>query len=175
MKAFIECIVCLLFSISVWAQLPATDEKAVREVANHWVVNLNNHRFQEMTGYTTQDVSFTTPVGMHWRGQQEVVKGHEALFARMYKGVPFKATNQTVRSIAPDVAVVDQTTTVGVSYPPDGVNRGTNMEGPMKGEQVLVMVKKHGQWLVAAGAVTGINEKAIKSASTVATTKVRAK
>ncbi|GAC1368460.1 MAG: hypothetical protein NVSMB30_04950 [Hymenobacter sp.] len=165
-----------MFSTAAWAQLPAADEKAVREVANHWMANLNNHRFQEMTGYTTQDISFTTPVGMHWRGQQQVVKGHEALFERMYKGVPFKGVIQTVRSIAPDVALVDETTSIGISYPPDGVNRGTNKAGPWRAEQILIMVKKHGQWLVAAGAVTGIDEKAIKSASAgVAATKARAK
>ena len=122
-----------------------------------------------MTTYTTKDISFITPVGMHWRGQQQVIQGHIALFEKMYKGVAFKPSNLTVRSLTPDVAVVNEEMAIGTSYPPDGIDRGTNKEGPWRAIETMVLVKKDSRWLVAAGEVTGINEKVMQQARAVAT------
>lgn len=171
MKTLLLSIGGLLCSQLVSAQLAPADDKAIRAVINHWDANLNNHRFQEMATYTTKDVSFITPIGMHWRGQQQVVQGHVALFEKMYKGVPFKPSNLTVRSITPDVALVNEEMAIGASYPPDGVERGTNKEAPWRAIETMVLVKKSGQWLVAAGEVTGIDEKAMKQAHPMATAK----
>ena len=170
MKTLFLSIVGLLGSHLASAQLAPADDKAIRAVAAHWGANLNNHHFQDMTTYTTKDISFITPVGMHWNGQQQLVRGHEELF-KMYKGVAFKASNTTVRSLTPDVAVVSEEMAIGAAYPPDGVNRGTNREAPARDLVTMVLVKKGGKWLVAAGQVTQINEKAIKQAHPVATAK----
>ncbi|WP_210515243.1 SgcJ/EcaC family oxidoreductase [Hymenobacter terricola] len=171
MKTLLLSLGSLLCSQLAAAQLAPADDKAIRAVINHWDANLNNHKFQEMSAYTTKDVSFITPIGMHWRGQQQVVQGHLDLFNKMYRNVPFKPSNLTVRSITPDVAVVNEEMAVGVSYPPDGVDRGTNKEAPWRGIESMVLVKKSGQWLVAAGDVVGINEKAMKQSHPMATAK----
>jgi uncharacterized protein (TIGR02246 family) len=164
MKTLLLGILCLLFGRVTLAQLAPADEKAIREVITHFDANLNNHRFQDMTTYTTKDVSFITPIGMEWRGQQQVMQGHQSVFDAMHKGVPFKPSSMSIRSIAPGVAVVSETMSVGVSYPPDGVNRGTNKVGPGRSIATMTMVKQSGHWLVAAGQVTNINEQAIKGA-----------
>ncbi|GAB3865944.1 hypothetical protein GCM10028824_05650 [Hymenobacter segetis] len=153
------------------AQLAPADDKAIRAVISHWDANLNNHHFQEMTTYTTKDISFITPIGMHWSGQQQVIQGHTGLFSSMYKGVPFKPSNMTVRSIAPDVAVANEEMLIGTSYPPDGVDRGTNKQAPWRAIETMVLVKKSGQWLAAAGQVTPIDEKAMKQTHAVASAK----
>ncbi len=171
MKTLLLSIGGLLCSHLVCAQLAPADDKAIRAVVSHWDANLNNHHFQEMATYTTKDVNFITPIGMHWRGQQQVMQGHTALFSAMYKGVPFKPSNLTVRSIAPDVAVANEEMLIGTSYPPDGVDRGSNKQAPWRGIETMVLVKKSGQWLVAAGQVTGIDEKAMKQAHPMATVK----
>ncbi|ALW86090.1 hypothetical protein AUC43_13910 [Hymenobacter sedentarius] len=170
MKTLLLSIGGLLCSHLASAQLAPADDKAIRAVVAHWDANLNNHRFQEMTTYTTKDISFITPVGMHWKGQSQLIKGHEELF-KMYKGVPFKPSNTTVRGITPEVAVANEEMAIGAAYPPDGVNRGTNREAPSRDLVTMVLVKKSGQWLVAAGQVTKIDEKAIKQAHPVATVK----
>ena len=169
MKTMFLSTLGLLSSYLASAQLAPADDKAIRAVISHWDANLNNHRFQEMTTYTTKDISFITPIGMHWIGQQQVIKGHEGLFRKMYTAVPFKPSNMTVHSIAPDVAVANEEMLIGTSYPPDGVNRGTNKQAPWRAIETMVLVKKSGQWLVAAGQVTGIDEKAMKQAQPMAT------
>ena len=171
MKTFFFSIVGLVSSHLASAQLAPAEDKAIRAVIAHWDANLNNHRFQEMATYTTKDVNFITPVGMHWRGQQQVMQGHTALFEKMYKGVPFKPSSLTVRSLTPDVAVVNEEMAIGVSYPPDGIDRGTNKEAPWRSIDTMVLMKKSGQWLVAAGEVTSINEKVMQQARAVATAK----
>lgn len=171
MKTLLLGISGLLCSNLASAQLTPADDKAIRASVSHWHANLNNHRFQEMTTYTSKDISFVGPVGMRVIGQQQVIKMHEGLFSKMYKGVPFKPSNMTVHSIAPDVAVVNGEMLVGTSYPPDGVNRGTNKQAPWRGSETWVLVKKSGKWLVAVGQVTGIDEKAIKQAQPIATAK----
>ncbi|MBC6990075.1 SgcJ/EcaC family oxidoreductase [Hymenobacter sp. BT491] len=181
MKTLLLVILCLISSRLTLAQMaPAhltpTDEKGIRESVNHWEANLNNHRFQEMTAYTTKDISFVTPIGMLWRGQQQLVQEHLKLFTKMYKGVPFKSSEMTIRAIAPDVAVMNQIMAIGVAYPPDGVNRGTNKIGPTRDRVTMTLVKQNGHWLVAAGQVTAIDEEAIKgSAPKVASVKTNPK
>ena len=171
MKTFLLGIVSLVGFHQVSAQYAPADDKAIRAAVSHWDANLNNHRFQEMTAYTTKDVSFVTPMGMNWAGQQQVIKGHEGLFSKMYMGVPFKPSNMTVRSIAPDVAVANEEMLIGTSYPPDGVNRGTNKHAPWRSVETMVVVKKSGKWLIAAGQVTAIDEKIMKQAQSAATAK----
>ena len=171
MKTLLLCITGLLGSHLASAQLAPADDKAIRAAVAHWGANLNNHRFQEMTTYTTKDISFITPVGMHWSGQQQLVQGHTALFSKMYKGVPFKSSNTTVRSLTSDVAVANEEMSIGASYPPDGVDRGTNKEPANRDLITMVLVKKGGQWLVSAGQVTRIDEKAMKQAPSMATAK----
>ena len=116
MKTSLLSIAGLLASHLASAQLAPADDKAIRAAVAHWDANLNDHRFQEMTTYTTKDIGFITPVGMHWSGQQQLVQGHTALF-RMYKGVAFKPSNTTVRSLTPEVAVANEEVATGAFYP----------------------------------------------------------
>ncbi len=171
MKTLLLCITGLLGSHLASAQLAPADDKAIRAAVAHWGANLNNHRFQEMTTYTTKDISFITPVGMHWSGQQQLVQGHTALFNKMYKGVAFKSSNTIVRSLTPDAAVATEEVAIGAAYPPDGVDRGTNKEPAGRDLITMVLIKKGGQWLVSAGQVTRIDEKAVKQDPSMANAK----
>lgn len=171
MKTILLSIVSLFAGHLASAQLAPADDKAIRAIVAHWDANLNNHHFQDMATYTTKDIHWITPIGETWYGQQQVVQGHQQIFDKMYKGVPFKSTSVTVQAVSPDVAVVNEEMAVGVSYPPDGVNRGTNKVGPERAMSLLVFVKNGGQWRAASGSVTGINEKALKQSQAIAATK----
>ncbi len=137
----------------------------------HWNATLNNHRFEDMTTYPTKDINLITPVGVHLRGQQQLVQGLHGIFDNMFKGVPMKAANVSVRAIAPEVAVVNEEVASGVSYPPDGIDRGTNKVPAGRDLVTMVLVKKSGQWLGRAGQVTRVDEMAVKQSQAMASTK----
>ncbi|MVN77232.1 SgcJ/EcaC family oxidoreductase [Hymenobacter sp. HMF4947] len=171
MKTLLLSIVSLFASHLASAQLAPADDKAIRAVIAHWDSNLNNHHFQDMTTYTTKDVNWIAPAGDSFHGQQQVVQRHQTIFDQIYKGVPLKSSNVTVRAITPEVAVVNEEMAIGVSYPPDGVNRGTNKVDPWRAMSLMVLVKNGGHWQITSAAITPINEKIIKQSQAMVSAK----
>lgn len=157
MKTLFLSLALLLGATRAFAQLPAADEAAIRQVVRQMTTNYTDHKFADMAAYTTPDVSWVNIVGMCWRGRPAVQTAHQQIFDRIFKGVAFAPGPATVRAITPDVAVVNLTCHVGAFYPPDGVNRGTNKRGENDDQLTLVMVKKQGQWLLTAGQNTVVD------------------
>jgi uncharacterized protein (TIGR02246 family) len=161
MKTFVLSVAALLAISRGFAQVPAAaDEAAIRKVVQQMTTNFIDHKFSDMATYTTPDVSWVNIVGMWWRGRPQVQTAHQQIFDRMFKGVPFKQGDVTIRAITPDVALVNVYYEVGAFYPPDGVNRGTNKMGDDRNLLTLVMVKKQGKWLLTAGHNTPVDARA---------------
>lgn len=161
MKTFLLSVAALLASNRAFAQAPAAaDEAAIRQVVQQMSTNFTDHHFADMAAYTTPDVSWVNIVGMWWRGRPQVQLAHQQIFDQIFKGVPFKQGEVTVRAVTPDVAVVNVTYEVGAFYPPDGVNRGMNKMGDNEDRLTLVLVKKQGKWLLTAGQNTPVDARA---------------
>lgn len=160
MKIFLLSLAVLLTMGRAMAQSPASEEAAIRQVVKRMFTNWQNHQFADMASYTTPDVTWVNIVGMHWRGRPQVQQAHQQIFDAMFTSVAFTPGETTVRTITPDVAVVNMYCHVGAFYPPDGVNRGNNKEGDNDDLLTLVLVKRQGQWLVTAGQNTIVRANA---------------
>jgi uncharacterized protein (TIGR02246 family) len=160
MKTCLLVLALLLGTSRTFAQLSPADEAAVRRTVTRMTTNFQNHRFADMATYTTPDVSWVNIVGMWWRGRAQVQQAHQQIFDTIFKGVAFTPGRATVRSIAPGVALVNLYCHTGAFYPPDGIDHGTNKEGDADDLLTLVLVKKQGQWLLAAGQNTVVRATA---------------
>ena len=160
MKTFVLSLVLLMGTSRAFAQITAADHAAIRKVVQQMTTNYTNHKFADMATYTTPDVSWVNIVGMWWQGRPAVQAAHQQIFDGMFQGVAFTPGGPTIRAITPEVAVVNLYCKVGAFYPPDGVNRGVNKMGDNQDLMTLVMVKKHGKWLLTAGQNTVVDAAA---------------
>ena len=160
MKTCLLALAALLATSRAFAQISATDEAAIRQTVTRITTNYTDHHFVDMAAYTTPDISWVNIVGMWWRGRPAVQAAHQQIFDTIFKGVPFQPGKATVRALTPDVAVVNMYCHVGTFYPPDGIDHGTNKEGDSDDLLTLVLVKKQGKWLLAAGQNTVVRASA---------------
>ena len=160
MKTYLLALAALLLTSRAFAQLSAPDEAAIRRTVQHITANYTDHHFADLATYTTPDVSWVNIVGMWWRGRAQVQQAHQQIFDTIFKGVAFAPGPATVRGIAPGVAVVNLHCHVGAFYPPDGIDHGTTKEGDSDDLLTLVLVKKQGRWLLAAGQNTVVRASA---------------
>ena len=160
MKTCLLLLALVLGTSRAFAQLAPADEAAVRHTVARITANFQNHHFADMATCTTPDVSWVNIVGMWWRGRARVQQTHQQIFDTIFKGVNFTPGKATVRGIAPGVAVVNMYCHVGAFYPPDGIDHGTNKESEADDLLTLVLVKKQGNWLLAAGQNTVVRATA---------------
>ncbi len=160
MKTCLLSLGLLLVAGRAFAQTTAADATAIRHTVARITANYTDHHFADMATYTTPDVSWVNIVGMWWRGRPAVQAAHQQIFDSIFKGVVFRPGAPTVRPIAPGVAVVNLYCHVGAFYPPDGIDHGTNKEGDADDLLTLVLVKRQGRWLLAAGQNTVVRASA---------------
>jgi uncharacterized protein (TIGR02246 family) len=160
MKTCFLALALLLGASHAFAQLSPADEAAIRRTVQRITANYTDHHFADMAAYTTPDVSWVNIVGMWWRGRAQVQQAHQQIFDTIFKGVAFTPGKPTVRGIAPGVALVNLYCHTGAFYPPDGIDHGTNKEGEADDLLTLVLVKKQGKWLLAAGQNTVVRANA---------------
>lgn len=153
----------LAASLLVQAQDKTNEEKEINGQIDAMIADWNQHNFDNMHGYTTPDFDWVNIVGHWWRGQKENKFGLETFHRSFFKNTPQTKSATHIRFLTAEVAIVHLFWSVGAFYPPDGVNRGTNKMGDDKELATLVMVKKNGKWLLAAGQNIVINDEAAQS------------
>jgi hypothetical protein len=95
--------------VAAQVALPAADKEAIVATLQHFQRNLNDHKFSEMTTYTTPEVTSINIVGMLWQGEPAVQKGHQAVFDTRYKDMkfpPLDVAALTFQPLTPEVVVV---------------------------------------------------------------------
>ena len=145
MKTILLTISLFLFSCILFAQ-NKTDEQAIKNQMTAFFTSWNNHNFNDMKNYTTDDVDWVNVVGMWWKGRKEVQFAHEDYHKTMFKNIPLEQKQSTIRFITPDVAVVHMVSYYGEFTTPDGRKSGNTDD-----MATLVFVKKNGKWLITAG------------------------
>jgi uncharacterized protein (TIGR02246 family) len=83
----------------------AEDESAVRALVNEFANTWNRHDMKAMHELDTEDVEWINVVGHYWQGKATVYKGHVAMHKGMSATTKISVDSETVRSIAPTVAV----------------------------------------------------------------------
>lgn len=91
-------------------------------------------------GFTT-DATYTSWVGTHYAGRDDIVEGHRALFGGVLAGTRLTDSYLSVRFVRPEVAVV---ATRGDTYEGD-----TPPQTPGK-VQTYTVVDDDGQWRIAS-------------------------
>ncbi|MGV9010521.1 SgcJ/EcaC family oxidoreductase [Brevundimonas sp.] len=102
-------------------QVAESDRAAVQvwldECAAAWVTQDAERMFR----MATDDVEWVNIVGMHWRGQAQVVAVHDLYLNTMFKGVPMSLKSiESIRSVGSDVVIAVVRWSIGQFSPPDG-------------------------------------------------------
>ncbi len=137
------------------AAFSAEDESAVRALVDAFADTWNRHDMKAMHELNTDEVEWINVVGQQWRGNPTVVRGHTAIHKGMVAQVSMSVESSTIRSLAPNVAVVVAKMYFGASPDPrfpwvtGGKTRGS-----------FTAVKTDGIWKIAHFQNTNIDPKA---------------
>ncbi len=123
----------------------------VNEFANTW----NRHDMKAMHDLDTEDVEWINVVGHHWRGRDNVYKGHVAIHKGMSATTNMSVESVTIRLIAPTVAVAVATMHFGPSLDPR-----FSWVVAAKTRGSFTMVKRNGIWKIVHFQNTLIDPKA---------------
>lgn len=161
MKKVILLFLISSFAFACHAQTEA-DKAAVSQVVmasnNSW----NNHNYNDMSSYATEDVEVINPAGVLWKGRSDVQQSLQHVHDAILKNTPMTTISTTTRFVNPSVALVTAVGKVGTFYPPDGVDNGHNKAGDNRVVSTLTIVKQNGKWLLAALQATDVNEEIVK-------------
>ncbi len=129
-------------------------EKQVDAVINSW----NNHNYNDMKDYATEDADWVNVVGMWWKNRKEVQYAHQVFHIVMFQNTPLSKTSVHTRFITNDVAVVHLYWHIGAYTTPNGnhYNEAENLA-------LMVFVNKTGKWLLTSTENLVINESAQQS------------
>lgn len=135
--------------------LSAEDESAVRALVNEFANTWNRHDMKAMHELDTEDVEWVNVVGHHWRGKDNVYKGHVAIHKGMCATTTMNIDSATIRSIAPTVAIAVATMQSGPSLDPH-----FPWVLAAKSRASFTMVKRDGIWKIVHFQNTIIDPKA---------------
>ncbi len=150
MKKALATIVFLLIGGPIFAQNRTQDEAAINKQVDAMVYSWNNHNYDDLKNYTTEDTDWVNVVGMWWKGRKESQYAHQVYHKTMFKTTVCKKTSVAIRFITKDVAIAHVVWHFSDPHPepfPDGKPNA----GPTDGLATLVYVSQNGKWLMTAG------------------------
>jgi uncharacterized protein (TIGR02246 family) len=149
MKKAITATVFLLIGGIILAQDRTKDEAAIHKQVDAMIYSWNNHNYDDLKNYTTEDTDWVNVVGMRWKGRKESQYAHQVYHNTIFKTAVCEKKSVAVRFITKDVALAHVVWHFSDPHPvplPDG-----KTPGPTDGLATLVYVKQKGQWLMTAG------------------------
>ena len=96
------------------------EEVLVRKVLATYEDSWNRHDMEIFASVFTKDCDYVNIAGRHWKGVDENVRQHAALFQGRLAGVIQSATGVQIRFLKPDVALVHATWDVSGYTRPSG-------------------------------------------------------
>lgn len=119
----------------------SSDRQAVIDVITRLIDAWQRHDADAYGAEFTDDATYVTFVGTHYRGRRDIVESHRTLFAKYLKGTKLADEIFDVRFVGPDTAVV---TGRGDTYKGDKPKKLTKV-------QTYTLVRNvHDQWHIAA-------------------------
>ena len=156
MKKVITTIVFLSLYGFLHAQNRTKDETAINEQVDAMINSWNNHNYDDMKNYTTENTDWVNVVGMWWKGRKESQYAHQAYHNAFLKTSVCEKKSVTIRFITKDVAIVHVAWHFSGGDPlPDGTKPRPNDD-----LATLVYVKQNGKWLLTAGENVHIDNEA---------------
>jgi uncharacterized protein (TIGR02246 family) len=134
---------CLLAGM-VSAQTPASDEKAIRQLAADFVDAWNKHDAHAFAQTFTEDADFTNVRGDSAHGRKTVEDFHAPRFAAGFKNTHLTGDDVKIRFLSSDFATVD------IRWEMTGAIETDSTPIPLRKGLMNWVVSRHGdRWLIA--------------------------
>lgn len=143
MRTAIVIVFTLAQAVSTVAQAQSTssaDDAAIRRVLQQHDDARNSRDWKVLSELFTQDAEQLTSSGDWRKGRAQIEKGTAQITTTTYKGGKYTTRVDTVRMLAPGVAIADGTFEIA--------NIGSG--GSRKGHSTYVLVKSGDRWRIAA-------------------------
>ena len=142
MRTMLTAVFTIALALPVFGQTPAGtgDDAAIRKLVQQHDAARNAADFKVMGAGFTDDADQLTSAGEWRRGRAAIEKGVAQGIAGPYKGGKYSTKIDTVRMVAPNVALADG------SFEIANLAGG----GTRRGHAAYVMGKSGGQWRIAA-------------------------
>jgi len=148
MKNVIITIVFLLICAIILAQDRTKDEAAINKQIDAMIYSWDNHNYDDMKNYTTENTDWVNVVGMWWKGRKESQYAHQTYHNTMFKTAVCEKKAVTIRFVTKDVAIGHVQWHFSDPHPvplPDGKN-----PEPTDSLAILVYVEQNEIWLMTA-------------------------
>ena len=157
MKKAITVTVFLLISGLLFAQNRSKDEAAINKQVDAMIYSWNNHNYDDLKNYTTENTDWVNVVGMWWKGRKESQYAHQAYHNTIFKTTVMEKKSVVIRFVTNDVAIAHVVLHMsGGDVPmPDG-----KKPTPTDCIATLVYVKQNEKWLLTSGANVVIDKGA---------------
>lgn len=148
MKKVFATTVLVLITGLIFAQNRTKDEAAINKQVDAMIYSWNNHNYDDLKNYTTENTDWVNVVGMWWKGRKESQYAHQMVHNTIFKTTIMEKKSVAIRFVTKDVAIAHIVLhTSGGDVPlPDG-----RKQEPTDGLATLVYVKQNGKWLMTAG------------------------
>jgi uncharacterized protein (TIGR02246 family) len=158
MKSVLTTTVFFLLCGIVLAQNRTKDEAAINKQIDAVIYSWNNHNYDDMENYTTENTDWVNVVGMWWKGRKESQYAHQIYHNTMFKTAVCEKKSAAIRFVTKDVAIAHVQWYYSDPNPvilPDG-----KKAQPSDALATLVFVKQKGKWLMTAGENVTIDKAA---------------
>ena len=146
-KLTAAAVLFLVFGGLVFAQDRTKDEAAINKQIDAMVYSWNNHNYDDLKSYATEETDWVNVVGMWWKGLKQSQYSHQFYHNSFLKTSVCEKRSVTIRFVTKDVAVVHLAWHFSGGDPtPDG-----KPPQPFDDLATLVYVKQNGKWLMTAG------------------------
>ena len=144
---FFAATVFLLIGGILHAQDRSKDEAAINKQVDAMIYSWNNHNYDDLKNYTTENTDWVNVVGMWWKGRKESQFAHQFYHNTVFQKSVAEKKSVTIRFITKDVAIahVFQHLSGDVTLPDGKKGVPTDTIG------TFVYVKQNGKWLMTAG------------------------
>ena len=132
------------------------DERAIRDITARAEHAWNEGDAAGFCAAMTDDVDFINVLGEHHKGRETVARGHQHIFATIYKDSRVHYTVESVRFVRPDVALAFIHAKLISRLPSAAIAsaaRQSRIDEEMhesRARPTMVVVKNDGRWQIVA-------------------------
>ena len=151
MKKGFTTTVFFLIGGLLLAQNRAKDTTTINKQIDAMIYSWNNHNYDDLKNYTTENTDWVNVVGMWWKGQKESQYAHQAYHNTIFKTTIMEKKSVAIRFITKDVAIAHVVLHSYDSDPHPALLPDGKKPVPADALATLVFVKQNRKWLMTAG------------------------
>jgi uncharacterized protein (TIGR02246 family) len=155
-KVLTTTLLSLVVGGFLLAQNRTEDEAAINKQVDAMIYSWNNHNYDDLKNYTTENIDWVNVVGMWWQGRRESQYAHQAYHNTFLQKSVAEKKSVALRFVTEDVAIahVLQHMSGDVTMPDGKKGVPTDVMG------TFVYVKQNGKWLLTSGMNVSIDKEA---------------